>query len=169
MIKNEREYRITKAQADKFRASIAAATDAGPPAKVHPRLHKASIDAMQAQLEELEHELAVYAKLQSGRPSLTGHASDLGSLLIRGRIARGWSQRELAERLGLHMQKIQQYEATEYASASVTRVREVLQALGLELDVRGTLHEFPAGLEEIGEPEKKPARANEKALAGHRR
>ena len=48
--------------------------------------------------------------------------SDLGSLLIQARIARGWSQRELGERLGIHMQKVQQYEAGEYAGASVTRI-----------------------------------------------
>jgi transcriptional regulator with XRE-family HTH domain len=59
--------------------------------------------------------------------------------LIQARIARGWTQRELAARLGLRMQKIQQYEATEYAGGSVTRIRDVLSALGLRLELRGKL------------------------------
>jgi transcriptional regulator with XRE-family HTH domain len=44
------------------------------------------------------------------------------------------SQRELAERLGLKEQQIQRYEATEYRSASWSRVSEVIQALGLRVE-----------------------------------
>ena len=51
--------------------------------------------------------------------------------LVRARIAAGLSQRELAERLGLKEQQVQRYEVTEYASASLSRVRAVVQALGV--------------------------------------
>lgn len=67
MIKNEREYRITKAQADKFRTAIDAAAREGPPARVHPKLHKASIEGMRTQLADLERELREFDDLQSGR------------------------------------------------------------------------------------------------------
>ncbi len=151
MIKNEREFRITQAQAEKFRAAIAAATRARPPKGVAPKLHQVSIDAMRAQLGDLERELRDFTDLQSPRANRTieGSADELGALLIKARIARGWSQRELGERLGLHMQKIQQYEATEYEGASVTRVREVLQILGATTRVRLQLLEIPASLEAI--------------------
>lgn len=43
----------------------------------------------------------------------------------------GLSQKELAERLGLKEQQVQKYEATEYTSASMARVRDVIQALGV--------------------------------------
>ncbi len=43
------------------------------------------------------------------------------------------SQRQLADRLGLKEQQIQRYEATQYASASLSRLREV----AAELDVQG--------------------------------
>jgi HTH-type transcriptional regulator / antitoxin HigA len=39
----------------------------------------------------------------------------------------------LADRLGLKEQQIQRYEATDYASASLARVIEISEALGLEL------------------------------------
>lgn len=40
----------------------------------------------------------------------------------QGRIAAGLSQKELSERLGLKERQIQRYEATDYASANLTRV-----------------------------------------------
>jgi hypothetical protein len=39
----------------------------------------------------------------------------------------------LAERLGLKEQQIQRYEATNYASASLSRVQQVARALGLRM------------------------------------
>jgi ribosome-binding protein aMBF1 (putative translation factor) len=145
MIRNERQYRITRAQADKFTEAIAAAERAGPAPKVHPRLHKASLDAMRSQLEDLERDLKTYDDLKRGRgrKSLAGTFAELGALLIQARIARGWTQRELAERLGLQMQKIQQYEATEYEAASLARLLQVWEALGAEVDVKAKLVDLP--------------------------
>ena len=56
--------------------------------------------------------------------------AELPSVLIKARIAQGLSQKDLAERLGLQEQQIQRYEATDYASASLTRIKEVVSALG---------------------------------------
>ena len=139
MIKNEREYRITQAAAARFRASIAAAEQADRPMRVGPRLHRASMEAMRAQLAELERELRDFEALQTRTPLLEANADELGALLIRARIARGWTERELAERLGLTLQQVRQDEATEYESASLTRLREVCQALGATLWVEARL------------------------------
>jgi DNA-binding XRE family transcriptional regulator len=151
MIRNERQYRITRAHADKFREAIDAGERAGPAPKVHARLHKASLDAMRSQREDLERDLKTYDELKRGRgrKSLAGTLAELGTLLIQARIARGWTQRELAERLGLQMQKIQQYEATEYESASLARLLQVWQAVGAEVDVKVTLVDLP-DLSEFG-------------------
>lgn len=54
-------------------------------------------------------------------------------MLIKGRIAAGLTQRQLADRLGLKEQQMQRYEATDYASASLARVSEVIAALGIEV------------------------------------
>ena len=51
--------------------------------------------------------------------------------LIRARIATGLSQRDLAEKLGLKEELIQHYEESLYASVSVTRLKEVIAALGV--------------------------------------
>jgi HTH-type transcriptional regulator/antitoxin HigA len=58
---------------------------------------------------------------------------DLPSILIRARIVKGFSQRQLAEAIGLKEQQIQRYEAEEYASANLQRLAEIANALGLNI------------------------------------
>ncbi|HEX4949126.1 MAG TPA: helix-turn-helix domain-containing protein [Blastocatellia bacterium] len=132
MIHNARQYRITKAQAAKFAAALKS-FDANPAAHpgVHPKLIKAQRDALASQLESLNEEIAEYERLRKTRRKQIDLevVSDLPQALIRARIAAGISQRELATRLGLKEQQIQRYEATQYASASLSRVIEVAQAI----------------------------------------
>jgi len=56
MIKNERQYYITKAQADRFERTIAE-TKATPQRDLHPVLRKGEIDGLTSQLAELRREL----------------------------------------------------------------------------------------------------------------
>ena len=137
MIKNERQYRITRAQADRFSAALCR-LDAGAAdrSERHPRLLSVQREALQSQLSDLEADLREYEALKAGDfafGQLKGVA-ELPRQLIRARIARGLSQRELADRLGLKEQQIQRYEASDYASASFGRIQEVVSALGVEVD-----------------------------------
>ena len=135
MIKNERQYRITKAQAVRFSEALCelegnTAEELG----LHPLLFKAKKDAVRSQLADLEEELQDYDGLKSGDFEFgqLESVSELPRLLIKARIARGLSQKSLAGRLGLKEQQIQRYEASEYASASLARVRSVAEVLGEE-------------------------------------
>jgi ribosome-binding protein aMBF1 (putative translation factor) len=134
MIRNEREYRITKAQAERFRQTLAE-FHAEKGWEVHPRLRQAQADALRSQLADLESELRQFESLRSGRRRVirAQGLDELPRALIQARLASGLSQRELAGRLGLKEQQIQRYEATEYASASLRRINEVVHALGVDL------------------------------------
>ena len=127
MIKNERQYRITKAQALKSE---------GAPAETDPILRRAEIEALDSQLGELRAELQEYEALKSSEKKTFELQSldDLPRVLIQARIASGLSHRELADKLGLKEQQIQRYEATDYKSASLARVAEVAKALGIKTD-----------------------------------
>jgi HTH-type transcriptional regulator/antitoxin HigA len=48
---------------------------------------------------------------------------------VKARIVRNWTQKELAERLGLPEQQIQRYEATLYKGMALERLQEVADAL----------------------------------------
>jgi ribosome-binding protein aMBF1 (putative translation factor) len=139
MIQNEREYKITKAQADKF-AEALIAFEKTPP-EGHPKMRKAYKDAMQSQLEELQEQLNDYETLKRGKAKTLPIESfeELPKILIQARIAAGLSQKELGDQLGLKEQQIQRYEATLYKSASLTRLLAVANALGIRLDGRVVL------------------------------
>lgn len=131
MIKNERQYRITKSQADKFASSLECATSK----KGDPLLLDLESKALRSQLEELNQQLAEYEQLQSGARSVisVGAFDQLPKALVQARIASGLSHKELADRLGLKEQQVQRYEATEYRSASLSRLQEVISALGVDI------------------------------------
>ncbi len=134
MIKNERQYRITKAQAEKFTKALQEFTPAQQ-RTVHPVLRKAQLAALKSQLADLQRELVEYELLKSGRRKVVVLESfeDLPRTLIQARIARGLNQAELAAKLGLKPQQVQRYEATEYRSVSLERVTEVARVLGVKL------------------------------------
>jgi HTH-type transcriptional regulator / antitoxin HipB len=58
---------------------------------------------------------------------------------VKARIARGWTQRKLAEQLGVAEQQVQRYEATGYAAASLARLSDVAQALEMSVTETVTL------------------------------
>ncbi len=134
MIKNERQYRITQARAEECRQSLARWEERRT-STPHPKLQKAQADALRSQIETLERELAEYDELRSRRHKTLSYTSftDLPKALVQARIARGWTQKELADRLGLDEQKIQDYEATDYQRASLARITEIVRALNIEI------------------------------------
>ncbi len=133
MIRNEREYRITKAQAKKFEQALAQIPKESSTKKgVHPRLAQAQKDAMQSQLDSLRTQIKDYERLRrrGGKALDVTSIEKLPQSLIRARIAAGLTQKELATRIGIKEQQVQRYEATNYASASLARVLQVARILG---------------------------------------
>ncbi len=135
MIKNDKQYRISKAQARRFEDALAELGRQKRPADITPRLWQAQRAAAESQLQDLRNQVQAYERLHSQKDIvLTLDAvEDLPKTLIRARIASGMTQETFALRLGLKTQQIQRYEATEYESASFARIRKVVQALGLRL------------------------------------
>ena len=111
MIKNEKQYRITKAQVRRFR------------------------QAAQSQMGDLQEQVEAYEQLHVGHSKevVLDAVEDLPKALIRARIAAGMTQEGLARRMGVKPQQVQRYEATDYRSASFARILKVVQALGLTM------------------------------------
>ncbi len=136
MIANERQYKIARQQLVQLRDSLERAEVDSTRSRVGSRgLAEAEIAALKSQVESIAAEIHDYEALQSGAVSIPADVglAELPHLLIRARIARGLSQRDLAERVGLKEQQIQRYESQEYASASLRRLRQVAGALGLRV------------------------------------
>lgn len=132
MIKNERQYRITRSEAEKFAEALTEVkASAEDDRTTNPMLIKLRINAMESQLETLHRELREYDDLREGRTPCPGllHIFELGRDLIRARIASGLTQRELAERLRIAEQQIQRYEKDEYQTANFAKMMEIADVL----------------------------------------
>lgn len=135
MIKNQRQYSIATAQVARFESALQEFDATPEAAGLDKILRTAERDALESQLDELRAELRAYERLQSGEEGVFElmSLSDLPDALIRARIAAGLTQKELAERLGLKEQQIQRYEANHYSGASLDRIQEIAEALGLTI------------------------------------
>lgn len=140
MIATEEEHRIAESEAQKFEQAIAAARESEPGPDVHPRIHEAMTESLESELDILREQLDRYEALTAGkvRQRTVRSLREVPVLLIEGRIAAGLTQRQLAERLGLPEQKIQRYESTLYSGASLDRLQDVADALGLEIEEQVT-------------------------------
>lgn len=133
MITNEVQHRATKAHAARFQEALRNLEADG--AAPDDRRRRLEIAAVRAQLGDLEAELAEYEQLRSGtiRTFEARSLPELAVALVKARIAKGWSQRRLAEELGVAEQQIQRYESTGYTSASLARLGDVVTALGVDV------------------------------------
>jgi DNA-binding Xre family transcriptional regulator len=136
VITNERQYLITKSEAERFAVALAQPEETL--AHLHPRIRQAMREGADSQLEELREQLAEYEALRDGKVSVIelDALHDLPSALIRARIAARLTQKALAERLGIKEQQVQRYEATQYAGVTFERLRSVADALGVRIDQR---------------------------------
>jgi len=144
MIKNERQYKLSKAYAADFLATVQQLRDADKPDGMPELLWKAQIDSVESQYNDLKAEISEYEQLQKARPASI-HASSLEALpmaLIKARIALGLSHKDLADRMKLKEQQIQRYEATDYSTATIKRLNEVALALGVTVSESISLPQF---------------------------
>lgn len=134
MITNEVQYRSTKAHLRQF-DQAAAALETRITSGRDSKLARLELDAVRAQAGDLRAELDEYDALRSGAVSTFEAASlaEIATILVKSRIARGWTQAQLAEALGTAEQQVQRYEATAYRSASLARICEVASALGVDI------------------------------------
>jgi HTH-type transcriptional regulator / antitoxin HigA len=106
-------------------------------------MEQLQIDAAFAQAEDLRLEISDYEQLRSGEQR-TFEASSLrgiADLLIKARVARGWTQRRLADELGIAEQQVQRYESTGYSDASLARLADIAEALGVSVTETATLND----------------------------
>jgi DNA-binding Xre family transcriptional regulator len=131
MITNERQYLITQKKIQEFNRALADTAKTPPSGKMHPRAREAMRSGIESQLQDLEDEIDEYEKLKSGRVrSIVVHSIvGIALSLIKARIARNLTQKQLADRLGLPEQQIQRYESTQYKGVAVERLQEVADAL----------------------------------------
>ncbi len=86
-------------------------------------------------IDDLTSELSEYDSIQSGRVKTfeVNGIDNLGDALVKARIARGWTHRQLSRVLGVSEQMIQKDEARSYERAGLARLADIADGLGYEL------------------------------------
>jgi ribosome-binding protein aMBF1 (putative translation factor) len=132
MIKNEKQYRSAKAQAEKFAKTLRKFQDKSPHSSPATGVI-AYEEALHLQHNIMMKEIRDYERVRS---RYTGELEyntfdQIADLLIQARINQRLTHRELADKLGMKEQQVQRYEATNYQSASLSRLCEIASILGI--------------------------------------
>lgn len=129
MIRNELEYRTTKAALEKLQNTLSRIDKATK--NLEPWAKDTYSASIEGQVIELQNELHEYETLRAGRirrPKLDV-IERIPEMLVHSRIALGWSQQDLAKRLGVKAQQVQADESCNYSTASLERLRKVAATL----------------------------------------
>ena len=129
MIKSDAQRERTAAQIEGFRQALA---------KVEQEMTGKRAEAVRGSYEgmirQLEGELREYEELKSGEIALPNveRLDQIAPFVAKMRIAKGVSQTELARRLGVSQQVVSRYEETEYQTVAISRLQEILDAIGIK-------------------------------------
>ena len=136
MIRNERQYRITKTKLNEFQLALVELKKLPEPTEINDKLdYQLDLDTLSSQIEEFEEEIAEYESLQRGTVEqlILESFDQLPQALIKARIVRGLTQEKLAEILEVKPQQVQRDEANLYAGASFSKLLAIQKALHLEI------------------------------------
>src|SRR6266542_2561813 len=129
MIRTEREYeearrclQETRDFAEKQRVSLESAG-------LSPEYVDLAMSPTMALLDQMQGEIAWYERARRGEIRSVPRLTDIGLTLIALRLAKGLTQRQLAERLGINEAQVSRDERNEYHGISVERAQRILDAL----------------------------------------
>jgi transcriptional regulator with XRE-family HTH domain len=145
MIRSEAEYKDAVARSRKSAQRVTESRD-------ELRCQGRSVDEIERTvglavhlLDDLNEQIGHYERIKRGDLSGFKALRDVGQLLIAARVARDLSQRELAERLGVHESQVSRDEKNEYQGVSLERASQILEVLSVRVDLRVTLEDEISG------------------------
>ena len=130
MIKNEKQYKITKkllVDWEENRRLLRTKSHHAVPKWVYlEQLH-----SIEEEIRQLKKQLKEYEEIKTGKRKLSDLelVETVPELLVKWRIACNLTQKQLAKQLGMHENQLQRYENTNYAGASLATVLQVAKVL----------------------------------------
>jgi len=136
MIRSEKEYREAVGRIRQEKERLAKQEAELKAMGLGPAEIKRALDPMRSFHEQLKEEVQSYERLKRGEFDEVLNLRGLGQLLVSLRVARGLTQRQLAERLGVHETQVSRDERNEYHGITLERAARVLDALEVEVHSR---------------------------------
>jgi HTH-type transcriptional regulator/antitoxin HigA len=137
MIKNEKQYKISKKLLNDINENIA---NLKKDTTQHPLKIKLLLASALNMQKEVEQDILLYETLKTNKVAILKERlfSDLPSLLIEFKIKSGLTQKEFAAQLGIKEQQLQRYEADNFKSVTFKNLLRFLEAIGLEIIIKET-------------------------------
>lgn len=138
MIKNEKQYKITKKKLQVIYEEV----DRIKAGREHlPAKDELNLVSLMLFQEQLEKEIEAYDLLKTKTPAVLEERSidELPELLIEFKILSGLTQKEFSQKIGMKEQQLQRYEADNFNGISFKNLLRLLHAIGLEITVKGTV------------------------------
>lgn len=133
MIRNESEYKKAVERVKEEKKRLQEMQDNLRQEGLKDEEIKRVIAPMESFHLQFEEEVTSYEKLKRGEFGELINFRGIGHLLICLRIASGWTQKDLAQKLKVNESQISRDERNEYHGITVERVDKILNALGVEL------------------------------------
>lgn len=133
MIRNENEYQEAARRLREERERLAEHRKRLEETGLAADEVKRALDPLRSFHEQLAEEVESYERLKRGELGEIRNLHGLGTTLVALRIALGLTQRELAERVGVHESQVSRDERNEYHAVTIDRASRILDALGVEL------------------------------------
>lgn len=133
MIRNDAEYKEAVARLAEERQRIDAQRAELVKMGLSAAEIKRALDPVRSFHHQLEEEVESYERLKRGEFEELENLGGIGRLLISLRISQGITQRELAERLGVHESLVSRDERNEYHGITMERAAKILDVLDAEL------------------------------------
>jgi len=132
MIKNDAQRERTATQIEGFRQALDKTQR-----EMTGKRAAAVRGSYEGMIRQLEEDLREYDGLKSGGLTLpkVERLDQIAPFVAKIRIARGVSQTELGQRLGVSKQVISRYEETDYQTVAIARLQEILDAMGVKVTV----------------------------------
>lgn len=133
MIKNEKQYKISKKRLAEMQAAIS-----GKKAKVvRGSKEEGALISLIRISNGIKEEIKQYESLKTKglplRRKIT--VAQLPSLLIEYKIAKGFTQKQYSEILGIKEQQLQRYEAENYISVSFGRLVNYIEKADIKINL----------------------------------
>ena len=133
MIRTEAEYQASAARVAQARVAIPQYREQLKNEGLSETEIKFITDPMESFYLGMQEEVEYYERLKRGELPEMDNLQGLGFLLISMRVAKGLSQRDLAQKLGVHESQVSRDERNDYYGITVERAARILDAMNVRL------------------------------------
>ncbi len=133
MIKNEKQYRISKKRLAQIENTLTPKQSKTAPGSKE----EGSINSLTRIKNDIKEEIRQFENLRKKGMRLNQKISlkQLPNILIAHKIAKGFTQKQYSEILGIKEQQLQRYEAENYSSVSFGRLLQYIEKANIKIDL----------------------------------